>query len=124
MFEFLLFSMMYGEYGTNPEYVNLTEEEKKDLDYFDECYNSPNKNIRDASFYMSMLLLEASAKMDTDEEITPEELSKRKAKIYKNLNEEEIDIIEKFIPACINSMGVYSEEAKEERQKVKEQQHN
>ena len=40
------------------------------------------------------------------------------------INKEEIKIMDKFIVSCIQSMGVFSEEAKEERKLKKRKEDN
>ena len=99
------------------EYYNLSDEEKKNYDYMNSCLFSENKNISDASFYIMMLLLKISENPDIYE---PEDIHDEMDKIFEGLNASELETMNKFIPSCINSMGIYSEEAKQERKLRKE----
>ena len=111
---FNLLASMYAMLGSynDPEYYNLSKEERQNLDYMDSCIASENKNISDAAFKTMMLLIELSVDPN---KYQPEELHEVQEKILEGLSSEEISIINKFIPACINSMGIYSEESKQER---------
>ena len=99
------------------EYYNLDEEERINLDYMNSCLFSDNKKINDASFYIMMLLIKLSNEPDRYE---PEDVQCEIDKIFEGLNEEELKIMNKFIPSCISSMGIYSEVAKQERKLRKE----
>ena len=113
---FFLMYALFGAYNDN-DYFNLSSEEKINIDYMNECLFSNNKKINDASFNIMMLILEISENIDS---FTKEEIEKRKLVIYEGLNDEEITVMEDFMYACINSMGIYSEEAKLERKQRNE----
>ena len=117
MFNILFPMYALGNYGNDPEYLNLTKEEKDNLDFIDSCIYSEDERINKASFNVMMLVLEISSDPDKYE---PEEISNKLSTIYEDLSEEEISTMGKFMLACINSMGVYSEDAKEERKLRKE----
>jgi len=102
---------------SEPEYLNLTKEEKANLEYVDKCLFSENENINNASFHIMLLLIELSNMPD---KYGPEELSNEFDKILNDLSNDERKIINNFIPACVNSMGIYSEERKKERKLKKE----
>lgn len=110
-----MFSVL-GSYS-DIEYHNLSDEEKKNNDYMNSCLFSENKKIINASFYVMMLLLKISNDPDKYE---PEDVHAEIDKIFEGLDTSELEILNKFIPACINSMGIYSEEAKNERKLRKE----
>ncbi len=116
---FNLLASMYAILGSynEPEYYNLSDEEKQSLDYMDSCITSENKNISDAAFKTMMLLMELSADPD---KYQPEEIHVIQENILEGLSSEERSLINKFIPACINSMGIYSEESKQERKLKRE----
>ena len=111
---FPLFSL--GSYN-DPEYYNLDQEEKENYDFVQKCILSENKKINDASFNLSIMLIEL---INEPEKYTPEEIDERKKHIYSELNEEEIETMEKFLLSYINTIGIYSEEAKQERKLRKE----
>ena len=117
MFNSLIPMFALSAYGSDSEYYNLTEEEKANVDYMDSCIYSENEHINDASFKMMMLLMKISAEPDAYE---PENVSEEINKILEGLTKEEAEIINKFIPACINSMGIYNEESKLERKLKRE----
>ena len=102
---------------SEPEYLNLTKEEKDNLDYVDRCLFRENEKINNASFHIMLLLLELSNEPDKYE---PEEVSYRMDEILKDLSDEEKVIVNNFVPACLSSMGIYSEEAKKERKLKRE----
>ena len=114
------FFALGGEYSFNPEYNNLSEEEKYYLDYVDECLQSENERINDACFHTMLLILKLSEDPD---KYQPEDVNAELAKITVNLTEEEKPIINDFMIACINSLGVYSEERVQER-KLKRERKN
>ncbi len=110
----LLFSIFatMGSYGCEPEYLNLDKEEKANVDYMNECLFSENKHISDAAFYTMLLILEIS---QDSEKYEPEAVHARLEEIQKDLTCEELEIMTKFVPACIGSMGIYNEESKRQR---------
>ena len=96
-------------------YEDLTEEEKSLLKYVDKCLYEENEKISDACSHYMLLILELASKIDTDEELTTEEVNIRKEKILDGFNQNDREKIEFFGYACINTMGIYSEERIQER---------
>ena len=117
MFNILFPMYAFGNYGNDPEYFNLTDEEKNNLDFIDSCIYSEDERINKASFNIMMMIMELSAEPD---KYQPEEISEKLNEIYKDLSSEEIEDMGKFMLCVINSMGIYSEEAKEERKLKRE----
>jgi len=108
-----MFSMYaLGGKFNNLEYFNLTEEEKSDLDYMNQCIFSENEKINNASFHIMMMLIELS---DDPDKYEPEDIQIKKEEIYKGLTPEEISIMEKSVISCINCMGIYSDDRVQER---------
>ena len=98
------------------EYYNLSDEEKDNYDYMNYCLFNDNKKINTASFNIMTLLLKISNEPnDYEPEVIHEEINK----IYEGLTPEEIKMMEKFIPACINCMGMFNEEGKKLRRQKK-----
>lgn len=118
----LMFPLLLSQfdYGYNPEYENLSEEEKSYMDYVDKCLNELDEKFGDACIRAMLFILDASNKMGTDEELTDEEASLQKAKILNGFNQEEKDKLELFMYACIQTIGIYSEERIKERKQAKE----
>lgn len=106
-------------YGYNPEYENLSEEEKACMDYVDKCLNETDEKFSGACTKIMLFILEISSKMNTDEELTYEEIFLKKEKILNGFNEEDKDKIELFMYACIQTVGIYSEERIQERKQEK-----
>lgn len=96
-------------------YEDLTEEEKSLLKYVDKCLYEEDEKISDACSHYMLLILELASKIDTDEELTTEEVNVRKEKILDGFNQDDKEKIEFFGYACINTMGIYSEERVQER---------
>ncbi len=115
----MLFLLNNYYYGYNPEYENLNDEEKKYMDYVDECLNDIDEKFSNACTKAMLLILETSSKMDTEEELTNKEIIMQKEKLLSEFNQEDKDRIESFMYACIQTMGIYSEERIEERRQVK-----
>lgn len=109
-----------SNYGFNPEYENLSEEEKNYLDYVDKCLYESNEKFSDACLRSMFLILEVFSKIDTDEELTDEDITFKKEKIISEFSQEEKDRIESFMYACIQTIGIYSEERIQERKLNKE----
>ena len=109
-----------SHYDYNPEYKNLTEEEKNYLDYVDKCLYESDKKFSDACLKLMFLILEVFSKIGTDEELTDEDITLKKEKIIFEFNQEEKDRIESFMFACIQTIGIYSEERIQERKSNKE----
>ena len=106
MFPMLALNTISDSY-TNPDYSNLTEEEKKDLEFVDSCLFGENERISEAAGYMQLFILELSVEPDKYE---PEAIHERMEEINSKLTEEEKAIIDKFTLACIKSIGVLSKE--------------
>ena len=107
-------------YGYNPEYENLSEEEKAYMDYVDECLNETDERFSTACTKAMLFILEASSKMGTEEELTSDEALLQKEIILNGFSQEDKDRIESFMYACIQTMGIYSEERVQERKHAKD----
>ena len=90
------------------EYHNLSEDEKSNYDYMNSCLFNEDKKINTASFNIMMLIIKISNEPDRYE---PEEVHEEMNKIFEGLSPEEIEMMRKFIPACIGSMGIFNEES-------------
>ena len=108
----------YGTYN-DYDYSELTSEEKQYLDFYDSCLFGSSENIRYASSKMQMLILECLARLNTENEMTTEEINAKKEEIYKDLTFEEQDIVNTFGYACSQVIGIFSEERKSERKLLK-----
>ena len=106
----------FGDYSFNPEYNNLNEEEKFYLDYMDSCLQSENERINNACFEAMLLVM----KLSDDPDAEPEDVHSRIEAIKSTLDEKDRGIIDDFLIACINSMGVFSEERVQERRLKRE----
>ena len=104
----------YGSY-LDYDYSDLTEEEKTCLNYYDECLFNSNEKISDASSKMQMLILEFISKSEAGNEMTMEECDIKKQEIFKELTDEEKQIVYNFGYACSQVIGIFSEERKAER---------
>ena len=102
----------------DPEYNNLSAEEKANLRFVDSCLFNEDKRISDASFYMTMLLIEISAEPD---KYSPEEIQAKKEEICTLLNDEESVMMDKFLLDSIQTMGILSEESKKQRRLLMEE---
>lgn len=109
-----------SNYGYNPEYEKLSEEEKFYLDYIDKCLYESEEKFSDACVKSMLLILEVFSKIDTDEELTDKDINFKKQKIIFEFSQEEKDKIESFMLACIQTIGIYSEEKIQERKANKE----
>ncbi len=107
-------------YGYNPEYENLSEEEKNYLDYIEKCLYESDEKFSNACVESMFLILEVFSKIGTDEELTDEDITLKKEKIILKFSQEEKDRIESFMFACIQTIGIYSEERVQERKTLKE----
>ncbi len=107
-------------YGYNPEYENLSEEEKAYMDYVDECLNETDERFSAACTKAMLFILETSSKMGTEEELTNDEALLQKEIILNGFSQEDKDRIESFMYACIQTMGIYSEERVQERKHAKD----
>ena len=109
-----------SNYGYNPEYENLSEEEKNYLDYVEKCLYESDEKFSDACVKSMFLILEVFSKIGTDEELADEDINFKKEKIIFKFNQEEKDRLESFMFACIQTIGIYSEERIQERKINKE----
>ena len=109
-----------SNYGYNSEYENLSKEEKNYLDYVDECLFETDEKLSNACLKSMFLILEVFSKIGTDEEIADEDIIFKKEKIISGFSQEEKDRIESFMFACIQTMGIYSEERIQARKMNKE----
>lgn len=109
-----------SNYGYNPEYENLSEEEKNYLDYVEKCLYESDEKFSDACVKSMFLILEVFSKIGTDEELADEDITFKKEKIIFEFGQEEKDKIESFMFACIQTIGIYSEERIQERKINKE----
>jgi hypothetical protein len=106
---------MNGSYINNEEYFNLDDEEKANIDYFNKCLFDSDEKFRDACTEIMFLMLEISTKLNDKEEISDDVIKARKELILDGFNDEEKQRLETFMYACIQSMGIYSEERVQER---------
>ena len=102
----------------DPEYNNLSAEDKANLRFVDSCMFNEDKRISDASFHMTMLLIEISEEPD---KYSPEEIQAKKEEICTLLNDEESVMMDKFLLASIQTMGILSEESKKQRRLLMEE---
>ena len=121
MNKLLMLQFLYqSNYGYNPEYENLNKEEKNYLDYVDKCLFESYEKFSDACVKSMFLVLEVLSKIDTDEELSNEDITLKKEKIIFEFSQEEKDRIESFMFACIQTIGIYNEERIQERKLSKE----
>lgn len=114
----ILLSQFNYEY--NSEYKNLSDEEKKYIDYVDECLKETDEKFSDACTKAMLFILDASNRLGTDKELTNEEATKEKEDVLNGFNQEDKNRLELFMYACIQVMGIYSEERIAERKMAKE----
>ncbi len=117
MNKLLLFNILLNQfnYEYNSEYNNLSEEEKKYVDFVDECLKVTDEEFGDACTRAMLSILDVASKLGTDRELTNEEVTKEKEEILNGFNQEEKDKLESFMYACIQIMGIYSEDRIQER---------
>ena len=113
----ILLSQFNYEY--NSEYKNLSDEEKKYIDYVDECLKETDEKFSDACTKAMLFILEASNRLGTDKELTNEEATLQKEEVLNGFNQEDKDRLELFMYACIQIIGIYSEERIQERREQK-----
>lgn len=101
------------------EYENLSDEEKVYMDYVDMCLNDPNEKFCDACSKAMLLILKIISKIDTEEELSNEEIALEKEQLLSEFNQEDKERIESFMYACIQTVGIYSEERVQERNLTK-----
>ena len=113
----ILLSQFNYEY--NSEYKNLSDEEKKYIDYVDECLKETDEKFSDACTKAMLFILDASNRLGTDKELTNEEATLHKEEVLNGFNQEDKDRLELFMYACIQIIGIYSEERNQERREQK-----
>ena len=113
----ILLSQFNYEY--NSEYKNLRDEEKKYIDYVDECLKETDEKFSDACTKAMLFILDVSNRLGTDKELTNEEATLRKEEVLNGFNQEDKDRLELFMYACIQIIGIYSEERIQERREQK-----
>ncbi len=101
------------------EYENLSDEEKVYMDYVDMCLNDPNEKFCDACSKAMLLILKIISKIDIEEELSNEEIALEKEQLLSEFNQEDKERIESFMYACIQTVGIYSEERVQERNLTK-----
>lgn len=106
------------------EYENLSDEEKVYMDYVDMCLNDPNEKFCDACSKAMLLILKIISKIDTEEELSNEEIALEKEQLLSEFNQEDKERIESFMYACIQTVGIYSEERVQERRQGKDKKYN
>ena len=114
----ILLSQFNYEY--NSEYENLSDEEKVYMDYVDMCLNDPNEKFCDACSKAMLLILKIISKIDIEEELSNEEIALEKEQLLSEFNQEDKERIESFMYACIQTVGIYSEERVQERRQEKD----
>lgn len=107
--------LSFSTFGYNPEYENLSDQEKTYMNYVDKCLNDPDEDFSYTCTLIMLSLLRTASKLNTDEEPTSEELQKEKEKLLEGYSEEDRSRLESFMFACIQTMGIYSEESVMER---------
>lgn len=118
----ILLSQFNYEY--NSEYENLSDEEKVYMDYVDMCLNDPNEKFCDACSKAMLLILKIISKIDIEEELSNEEIALEKEQLLSEFNQEDKERIESFMYACIQTVGIYSEERVQERRQEKDKKYN
>ena len=122
MYNALLFMSLVGQnyFGYNSEYENLDEEEKANMDYFNECLQETDGKFQGACTNLMLLVLEILSKMDTEDEMSDVEVMAKKNEILHDFNESDKQRLDTFLYSCIQCVGIYSEERVEERKQRKE----
>ena len=111
----MYFFGIISSYNQFNDYEGLSDEEKRYIEYVDECLFHSDEKISYACTKMMILILKSSSLLNTCEEMSIDEVQDEKNIIYSNLNNEEKEIVDSFTYACINILGIYSEESKKER---------
>ena len=112
MNNFFLFPIFaFSFYENESEYYNLSEDEKLNMDYFDECLYDSDERFSEACFNIMMMVLDLSSKINTDEEPTALEIEQKKKSILDDFNDDDKKRLESFIYVCIKNMGIYSDES-------------
>ena len=77
-----------------------------------------DEKFSNACLRAMLFILDAASKLNTDEELTTEEITFQKEQLLSDFSQEDKDRLEAFLYACIQIMGIYSEESIEERKKT------
>ena len=122
MNKLLLFQLLSSQfnYEYNSEYNNLSDDEKKFVDYVDGCLKETDEKFSDACTKAMLFILDAFNRLGTDRELTDEEAVLQKEDVLNGFNQEDKDRLELFIYACIQIVGIYSEERIRERREQKD----
>ena len=67
-----------------------------------------------------LLVLKIISKIDIEEELSNEEIALEKEQLLSEFNQEDKERIESFMYACIQTVGIYSEERVQERRQEKD----
>lgn len=112
---FLIYLLIESISGyNNPEYSNLSDQEKRNMDFVDKCLYQSDDKISKASSEIMFLILEYFLNYD-NKPMSDDVFFLKKHKIMNGLSEEEMDIINEFGRSFINTLGIYSEERVLER---------
>ena len=114
----LLMQLIGGSYTNESEYKNLSNEEKQNIDYVNICLSDNNLDFEDACTHLMLLVLDVASKLNTPNEQSFEEVQKEKDKILDKFAESDKDRLNAFLYACINSIGIYSEDRVKERKEM------
>ncbi len=115
----MIMILKHYNYKYISEYENLSDEEKVYMDYVDMCLNDPNEKFCDACSKAMLLILKIISKIDIEEELSNEEIALEKEQLLSEFNQEDKERIESFMYACIQTVGIYSEERVQERNLTK-----
>ena len=118
----LMFNLLVSQFDCeyNSEYKKLSEEEKKCVDFVDKCLKETDVKFSDACTRAMLLILDALNKFGTEQELTKEETILQKKQLLSEFSKEEQERLELFMYACVQIIGIYSEESIEERKKFKD----
>ena len=89
------------------------------MDFVDECLKETDEKFSDACTKAMLFILDASNRLGTDKELTNEEATLQKEEVLNGFNQEDKDRLELFMYACIQIIGIYSEERIQERREQK-----
>ena len=106
---------IYNRFDNQGYYNELDGEEKGYMDYVNNCLFNSDEKISTACSKMMLLILKAYSSLKDNEDICDEEIQSEKNLIYSDLNDEEKEIVDSFGHACINTIGIYSEESINQR---------
>ncbi len=98
-----------------PDYSDLDEEERRKMEFVDECLFWSDEKVQNASSEIQLLILEYISRFN-DNPMSDEEFFSKKYEIIKDLSDDEKDIIDEFGRSVFETMGIYSEEEVAKRQ--------